>query len=329
MKKQQNRLSHSLYTTVQSLFATCDKAGDRILSIYQQLIGSSPYVRLLRLNNPTGFLLLLAPTWWAIAFAVHSLAQLAWFCFIFGLGAIIMRSAGCIINDLVDYKLDRLVLRTKTRPLASGELSKKKAMIILLVLLLLAFAILMILPEAAVKIGVFAVIPIMAYPLALIPIITYPFAKRFTFFPQVILGFTFNLGLLMAWAAVTTSLPWQAVVLYIATALWTVGYDTIYAYQDITDDALTGIKSMAIKVGEGGPAVIWVLYQIAISLICIVGLNMHMNAFFYVGMALAGYHMYWQTETLDIRDDKDCAHKFRSNVEFAFLVFIAILIGKI
>lgn len=276
------------------------------------------YAKLMRLDKPVGYILLLLPCLWAIAFAAKTYQQMIFPAIIFSAGAIIMRSAGCIINDIIDRDLDAEVERTKTRPLANGTVSLKEALILVAILLALALALLYLLPQEARYIGVFSIIPITIYPLM----------KRFHYYPQVFLGFVFNLGVLMAWFSTSQIPSIVALLLYIAAVCWTIGYDTIYAFQDIEDDIKIGVKSLAIKYGENAPKMIWKLYQFVIIALMLVGLNMQLNFGFYLIALIGWYHLYWQVEYWDLKSPKDCALRFRSNTLFGIIMLLAILIGK-
>jgi 4-hydroxybenzoate polyprenyl transferase len=284
-----------------------------------EFIANNPYCRLMRLNMPVGIALLLFPVWWAIAFASHSIWEALWAYVFFGVGAVIMRSAGCIINDLADMKIDRQVARTLNRPLASGELTIKQALCLLASLLGIALLMLFMLPKVVIIIGA----------LSMIPIILYPFIKRLSYYPQVFLGITFNIGVLMAWLTLNERAFVPSFMLYIASIFWTIGYDTIYACQDAQDDAPIGVKSMALRFGHHTPDRVWQLYKLSLILLGLLGINTHLNIFFYIALGIATYHMYWQTSTLDYQNPKDCAGKFCSNVQLGWTVLIGILIGQL
>ncbi|AEI88438.1 MAG: 4-hydroxybenzoate octaprenyltransferase [Candidatus Midichloria mitochondrii] len=324
MKKQPNdnfsRLNKLIWLFIAYVLQILSSVRSHITKGYSALINiNDPIVRLMRLDKPAPLLLLVLPIWWIIGLAASNPISILFFCLFFFMGAVFMRGAGCIINDIFDRDLDSKVERTKNRPLANKELPVKQALQIMLALLLFAAILLFMLPKSAIYIGVFALVPIAIYPLM----------KRVTYFPQLFLGLTFNIGVLIAWATLRGTVSWPPILIYVAAAIWTLGYDTIYSYQDIKDDIKLNLKSTAIKFKERGPTLIWSFYQITVALICIAGLHMHLNFFFYIGMAIAAYHLYWQIENLDILNENDCGKKFKSNVGFAFLVFAAILIGRI
>lgn len=235
---------------------------------------------------------------------------------LFLLGAVVMRSAGCVINDLADKNLDAQVERTKQRPLASGELKPKQAIIFLGLLLCIALAIALILPPIALYIGA------LSLPL----IILYPFAKRFTYFPQVLLGVCFNLGALIGYA-VQQPIDASAILLYVGCVLWTIGYDTIYAHQDKTDDVKAGIKSTALKFGDNTKLLVAVLYSLFIALI-ITALDLKNVApisyiiLFFVSLILAR-----QVLAVNLNKPASCMLAFKNNVLVGIVIFVALLLS--
>jgi 4-hydroxybenzoate polyprenyltransferase len=238
---------------------------------------------------------------------------MAWF----SLGAIVMRAAGCVINDLWDKKLDAQVERTKLRPLASGALSVEQALIFLSMLLMGGLIVLLVLSSTTITLGLL-VIPL---------IILYPLTKRFIYWPQAILGLTFNFGALMGWAAVTDSIGLSALLLYCAGVAWTLGYDTIYAHQDKEDDALIGIKSTALLLGERSK--IWVSGFYGAAMMCIVLAFIFSGAALYcyaVLLAAAG-HLFWQVWRWDIQEPHSALRIFKSNRDFALIVFVGALVA--
>lgn len=282
-----------------------------------------PYALLMRLDRPIGTWLLLLPAWWSIAAASggvgHLTAQHVWMMALFGLGAIIMRGAGCIINDMWDRDLDKQVERTRLRPLAAGTVSMKRAFAFLSILLCLGLLILLQLSTTAQIIGV----------LSLIPIILYPLAKRVTWYPQAMLGLTFNIGALMGWAAITDTVPWAAWIIYIAGIFWTLGYDTIYAHQDIADDGIVGIKSTALKFGKSSRLYISGFYACVAALLYSAGLLLNNGPVYFIVWGAAIFHLLWQLYDWDINNPADCLQKFRSNRLTGWLIFAAFLGGSL
>ena len=235
-----------------------------------------PYLQLMRLDKPIGFWLLYFPASWAVALTASG-ANLFHLQALMLVGAIITRAAGCIINDLTDRELDQHVARTRERPLASGRLRRGQAYLVLAILLTLALAIALSLPRTVLLIA------LVALPM----IVAYPWMKRITWWPQVFLGLTFNLSALMGWAATGTPLSTAAFLLYAAAALWTLGYDTIYAVQDIADDARIGIRSSARAIGARLKPFIAGCYGLMFALLTAVGALLHPNPYYYLGLAAA------------------------------------------
>jgi 4-hydroxybenzoate polyprenyltransferase len=275
-----------------------------------------PFAVLARWDRPIGTWLLLWPCWWAVALAPGwpDLLLLA----LFAIGAVVMRGAGCVVNDLADRDLDAKVERTRHRPLASGQLSVVQALAFLALQLLVGLVVLLNFNRFTVLLG------LASMPL----VIVYPFMKRFTWWPQAFLGLTFNWGALVGWSSVTGHLAVPALTLYAAGFLWTLGYDTIYAHQDKVDDALIGVKSSARRLGAATPAWLWLFYGAALLLIGAAGWLAAMGPGFYPMLGLAAVHLAWQVRTLDLDDPASCLARFRSNREFGLLVFLALLLGK-
>jgi 4-hydroxybenzoate polyprenyltransferase len=276
-----------------------------------------PYAVLARWDRPIGTWLLLWPCWWAVALAPGwpDLRLLA----LFAIGAVAMRGAGCVINDLADRDLDVRVERTRHRPLASGQLTTGQALAFLALQLLVGLLVLLSFNRFTILLG------LASMPL----VIVYPLMKRVTWWPQAFLGLTFNWGALVGWSAVTGDLAAPALTLYVAGFLWTLGYDTIYAHQDKVDDALIGVKSSARRLGAATPRWLWIFYGAALTLIAVAGRLADMGPGFYLLLALAGAQLAWQVRTLDLDDPGSCLVRFRSNREFGWLVFLALLAGKV
>lgn len=272
-----------------------------------------PFLRLSRADRPIGTWLLLLPCWWSLPLAMlHTgTASLydAWIALGCALGAFLMRGAGCTWNDITDRHIDGSVERTALRPIPSGQVGVRAALIWMAAQSLVALLILLTFPPNAVLLG-FA---------SLIPVAIYPFAKRFTWWPQVFLGLAFNWGALLAWTAHTGTLEWPAFVLYLAGIAWTLFYDTIYAHQDAEDDALIGVKSTARLFGEAtrkwlrlflmntivliGLAIVWAAQDASI-LALVVALG---------GPWAMGWHLAWQLRTFDADDGPHLLRLFRSN----------------
>ncbi len=286
-----------------------------------------PYLRLSRADRPIGTWLLLIPCWWGLSLAMLYDGQASWHdLWIFlgcAIGAFLMRGAGCTWNDITDRDIDAQVARTRSRPIPSGQVSVKGAVIWMVVQALIAFLILLTFNGAAIRLGV----------LALLPVAIYPFAKRFTWWPQVFLGLAFNWGALLAWTAHTGRLDAPAVVLYLAGIAWTLFYDTIYAHQDTEDDALIGVKSTARLFGQNTPQ--WLrrflmgtvgLMGIAVVFAALPNASVLALAVAIAGPWAMGWHMAWQLRGLDIDDSCKMLQLFRVNRDTGIipLLFFAI-----
>ncbi|WP_299499921.1 4-hydroxybenzoate octaprenyltransferase [uncultured Roseobacter sp.] len=273
-----------------------------------------PYLRLSRADRPIGTWLLLLPCWWGLTLAMLHDQQASWHdlwiavgC---GFGAWLMRGAGCTWNDITDRDFDGSVDRTRSRPIPSGQVSVRGAVIWMCLQSLLAFGILLTFNLAAIALGI----------LALLPVAIYPFAKRFTWWPQVFLGLAFNWGALLAWTAHSGTLQAPAVVLYLAGIAWTLFYDTIYAHQDTEDDALIGVKSTARLFGDKSPA--WLrrflmatvgLMGLAVIFTALPQANVMAMVLVLAGPWAMGWHMAWQLRGLDIEDSAKLLQLFRAN----------------
>lgn len=288
-------------------------------SQFDKFVSSNEYAKLIRLDKPIGTHLALFPALWALGFASDSFLQIFFLSVVFYFTATAVRGAGCIINDLWDIDFDKMVARTKNRPLAAGKLKRYDALKFLVLLLIFPFIVLVFLPKHSVITGIVTII------MAAI----YPAMKRYTDFPQVFLGFTFALGSLIAWFAIDPKLSLNPFIVYISAVLWIIAFDTIYGHQDIKDDLRIGVRSMSIYLGDRTPEICWRLYLSSSILILIMGLITHMNILFYLIAALGIYQLYWQTETVDLNNPKDCGDKFRSNTIYGLIILAAILIGKI
>jgi 4-hydroxybenzoate polyprenyltransferase len=277
-----------------------------------------PYLRLSRADRPIGTWLLLLPCWWGLTLAMLSDGRAGWHdLWIFAgcaIGAFLMRGAGCTWNDITDRDIDGSVARTASRPIPSGQVTVKGAVMWMCAQALIAFGILLTFNWAAIALGV----------LSLLPVAIYPFAKRFTWWPQIFLGLAFNWGALLAWTAHTGRLEAPAVVLYLAGIAWTLFYDTIYAHQDAEDDALIGVKSTARLFGERSPR--WLrwflagavsLMAVAVILTAPKGLPALLVAL--CGPWAMGWHMQGQMRKLDLEDNDRLLMLFRSNRDAGLL----------
>ncbi len=280
-----------------------------------------PYARLARLDRPIGTWLLLFPCWWSIAFASprplspESLILFA----TFGIGALTMRGAGCTFNDICDRDFDAQVARTRDRPLPSGQVTVRGAVVFLVVLLTVGLAILLTLKPFAIAVGA----------ASLVLVFTYPLSKRVTYWPQFVLGLAFNWGALLGWAAVWEEISLAPVLLYVGGIFWTLGYDTIYAHQDRRDDPAAGVKSTARRLGLGSKPWLYAFYLIAAAFLAATGHVVGLGWIFYAGLVLATLQFVWQVADLDLDSPKDCLAKFRSNRLAAWLILGSIVTAQL
>jgi 4-hydroxybenzoate polyprenyltransferase len=278
-----------------------------------------PYLRLARADRPIGFFLLALPCFWSVSLGSRSLGDAypdPRLLSLFAAGAIVMRAAGCTYNDIVDREIDAEVARTRGRPLPSGQITLKAALIFMVALSLIGFAILLSFNGLTILLGL-CVLPIVAL---------YPFVKRFSYWPQAVLGLAFNWGALLGWPAVLGRMDWTPVMLYAGAVCWTVGYDTIYAHQDREDDDLIGLKSTALRFGRATKPWLAFLYSAAWLAITAAGLMAAAGTAFLLLMLIAGAQLAWQVTTLDIDDAENCLKRFRSNRDFGALALAAILL---
>ncbi len=276
-----------------------------------------PYLKLMRLDRPIGTWLLLFPCWWSIALASERVWPDLWLMALFGVGAVVMRGAGCTVNDILDRDIDGKVARTAARPLASGAITLRGALAFLGLELLIGLMVLVQLNLFSILLGVASLLLVFVYPLM----------KRITYWPQAWLGLTFNWGALLGWAAVRGDLDWAPVALYAAGFFWTLGYDTIYAHQDKDDDVLIGVKSSALALGGRTRPFLFATYALTIGLVAVAGLLAGLSWVFWPLLAVAGLHLVWQAADSDIDDGADCLAKFRSNRHFGWLLLAAIVAG--
>ena len=270
------------------------------------------YLNLIRFHKPIGFLLLMWPCWFSLSLLELEINLLLSWLIIFLMGSFFMRSAGCIINDMVDKDIDKNVYRTALRPLASGNISLIEASILLFVLLFLSLLILLQFKFFTMIIGLLS-IPF---------VILYPFAKRFTHFPQIILGFIFSWGVLIVAFEFNEKLNFNYIILYLACVFWTIGYDTIYAYQDKVDDIKNSIKSTAVFFDQNGKFFVFICYFIVISAFGYLGWSSSKSLFSLIIMAIIGFCTYIAIRKWDIDSIKSSAFYFRQNNFFAIMLFV-------
>jgi 4-hydroxybenzoate polyprenyltransferase len=283
---------------------------------------AQPYLRLARIDRPIGTWLLLFPCWWSLALAEVSeghpypnLVSLG----LFAIGALVMRGAGCAYNDFVDQEYDARVKRTASRPIPSGQVASDAALLFAGALSCVGFLVLICFNLYTIILGV----------ASLVLVAVYPFMKRFTHWPQAVLGLAFNWGALMGWASVKGSLALPPLLLYVGSVLWTIGYDTIYAHQDSEDDLMLGLKSTALTFGERTPAWVGGFYAGALVLWVAAGYLAGTHLIFFFGVALVTLQLAWQVSTLDIHDASNCLRRFRSNRDVGAAIFIALVIDML
>ncbi len=265
-----------------------------------------PYLKLARIERPIGWQLLLLPCWWAAGLAAIAAGQPLpnpWHCLLFLIGAIVMRGAGCTFNDIIDRKLDAQVARTRGRPLPSGQVTAKAAAVFMVALSLIGFVVLLQFNAFTIAAGIAS--------LAIVAV--YPFMKRITQMPQFVLGLAFSWGGLLGWSAVFGRLDAPAYLIYAAAVVWTVGYDTIYAMQDIEDDVIAGIKSSARYFGAHGREAIALCFALAVVLAGLATWSAGGGPLAYAGLAAFAGHLGWQVSKLKGASAQVALSLFRSN----------------
>ena len=281
------------------------------------------FIDLTRLRKPIGYMLLFWPCAWGLTLAYdfsNDLGKYFFYLILFFLGAILMRSAGCIVNDILDKEFDKKVSRTKDRPIASGKTSVKLALVYVLILCFCALLVLLNFNTITIMLAIGSM------PLAF----TYPLMKRFTYWPQLFLGITFNYGLLLGWTSINESLTILPILFYIGAIFWTLGYDTIYGFQDIKDDEIIGLKSTSIKFKKKPFIFLLACYVILFSMIIALGILENFNIFYYAFSLIIGYHLFlYQLKSVNLDNPMNCLDIFKSNNFLGFIIFVQLLIGKI
>ena len=281
------------------------------------------FIELTRLKKPIGFMLLFWPCIWGLTIVYNfnsNLFNYFFFASLFLAGSILMRSAGCIVNDIVDRNFDKKVERTKNRPIAAGKVSVKLGLFYTFVLCFLAFLVL-------INFNYYTVwMALISMPLAF----SYPLMKRITYWPQLFLGITFNYGLVLAWISIANEISIIPIIFYLGAIFWTLGYDTIYGFQDIKDDEIIGVKSTSIKFKSDPKRFLFISYSLFIASLILIGVLMNFKNIYFLFMLLPTYHLFvFQIKKLDTSLANDCLVKFKSNNFLGFLVLINILIGKL
>ena len=279
-------------------------------------------IDLIRLKKPIGFMLLFWPCAWGLTLAYDfskDLNNYFFYLILFFLGSVLMRSAGCIVNDILDKDFDKKVSRTKNRPIASDQISIKLALFYVTFLCLFALGVLL-------NFNTFTIIlALCSMPLAF----TYPLMKRYTYWPQLFLGVTFNYGLILGWTSIKEGIELIPILFYFGAIFWTLGYDTIYGYQDITDDEIIGLKSTSIKFKNNAKFFLSICYLILPLILLIIGYLNNFNYYYYFFMILPLSHLFlYQIKYFNSKDSNICFKVFKSNNYFGLLILINILIAK-
>ena len=281
------------------------------------------FIDLTRLKKPIGYMLLFWPCAWGLTIVYDfssNINNYFFYLILFFSGSVLMRSAGCIVNDILDKEFDKKVTRTKKRPVASGKISIKLGLFYVIFLCLLALLVLL-------NFNILTIfLAIISMPLAF----TYPLMKRYTYWPQLFLGITFNYGLILGWTCVSNQLEIIPIIFYLGAIFWTLGYDTIYGYQDLKDDEIIGLKSTSIKFKKDPKKFLVLCYLIFIISFLTTGILMELNNMFFIFSIIPIFHlMIYQINSLKINSPLNCLKIFKSNNVFGFLIFMNILIGKI
>ncbi len=281
------------------------------------------FIELTRLDKPTGYMLLFWPCLWGLTISYDFKDDINFF-FIYGilffLGAMLMRSAGCIVNDIIDKDFDKKIERTKNRPIASEKITIKVALFYVMGLCLFSLIILINFNLLTIIFALFSI------PFAF----SYPLIKRFTYWPQLFLGITFNYGLILAWISIKNEISLVPIIFYLGAIFWTLGYDTIYGYQDIKDDEIIGVKSTSIKFKENPKKFIFLCYAFFLASLVLIGMLMRFNIIYFMLLILPMYQLfYYQLNKIEIDNPKSCLEKFKTNNFLGLIVFLNILIGKV
>ena len=281
------------------------------------------FIELTRLKRPIGFMLLFWPCLWGLTLVYNFNSNLLNYFFystLFLSGSILMRSAGCIVNDIADKNFDQKVERTKNRPIASGKISIKLASTYAFILCGIAFLVLINFNKLTILMA------LISMPLAF----TYPLMKRITYWPQLFLGITFNYGLVLAWISISGEISIIPIIFYLGAIFWTLGYDTIYGFQDIKDDEIIGVKSTSIKFKNDPKKFLFISYCIFICSLLLVGKLMNFKVYYFLFMIVPILHLLiFQVKKLNTNLTMDCLAKFKSNNLLGLIIFINILVGKL
>ena len=280
------------------------------------------YIELIRLKKPIGYMLLFWPCAWGLSIGYdfsQNIYKYFFYTLLFFLGSVLMRSAGCIVNDIVDKNIDKKVVRTRDRPIASEKVSVVEGIILATILCLLALVVLLQFNNLTIFLALGSM------PLAF----TYPLMKRYTYWPQLFLGITFNYGLILGWTSIRESIDYVPIIFYLGAIFWTLAYDTIYGFQDIKDDEIIGVKSTSIKFKNNPKKFLTLCYLITSICTLLSGYLMNFNIIFFIIMIIPITHLFLQVKNLNINNSQNCMKIFKSNNIFGFFILLNILAGNI
>ena len=281
------------------------------------------FIELTRLKRPIGYMLLFWPCSWGLTLAYDfskNLNDYFFYLLLFFLGSVLMRSAGCIVNDILDKEFDKKVSRTKNRPIAPGKISVKLALTYVVFLCFTALLVLL-------NFNTFTIIlALCSMPLAF----SYPLMKRFTYWPQLFLGITFNYGLILGWVCITNQIEFIPIILYIGAIFWTLGFDTIYGFQDIKDDEIIGVKSTSIKFKKNPKLFLIICYSIFMMSLITTGFFMKFSSVFYLSLSIPIFHLFLsQIYNFNFKDPENSLKIFKSNNLLGGIILLNILVGKV
>ncbi|MDQ0316728.1 4-hydroxybenzoate octaprenyltransferase [Amorphus orientalis] len=277
-----------------------------------------PYARMARLERPVGWQLLLWPCWWSLALASDAAGYAIpnpWHWLLFLIGAVAMRGAGCVFNDIVDKDLDAQVYRTRGRPIPSGQVTRRQAAVFMVILSLIGLAVLLQFNRFTIIMGL----------CSLLVVAIYPFMKRITYWPQFVLGLAFSWGAFLGWTSVFGALAWPALLIYAGSILWTIFYDTIYAHQDKEDDVLVGIKSTALLFGPRTKPILSAFATATVAVLALATYLAGVGPLAFLGLGGFAAHLAWQIKVLDIAEPMVCLKLFRSNWHAGWIFFLGIV----
>ncbi len=277
------------------------------------------FIELTRLNKPIGFMLLFWPCSWGLAYAYkanQNFDQFVFYLILFFLGSVLMRSAGCIFNDIVDRDFDKKVKRTKKRPIASGKISLQRSLLYVLILCLFAFIVLIQFNTLTILLGLSSMF--LAF--------SYPFMKRITYWPQLFLGITFNWGIVMAWASISGDISQEVIIFYVSAIFWTLGYDTIYGAQDMSDDEIIGLKSTSIKFKKNIKMFVSVCYLLNSLILIMLFFKFFGSKLLIFFLGLYFISLIYQIKMFDKRKPQSCLNAFKINNLSGLFLFLSIYI---